>query len=540
MSRTVRYGVPLFTEGVFGKASAQDDLGLEEVGGGLLRRLIPGVIQNTPNAGYYSFYPYLLWKWEQLGGDIDRKAFAPFFRRHEAAFAVACSLHEHRDGATLSGINGANAGRRRARELNGGVGEFDLGAHAETYMDTELGGYGLFYAATLQEAQLVRGGARGLVDRVTGHGAAVARAFGEVFEQTSYAREHLHQGGMVSAESLRELGNRACLCTIPGRSDHAALLETFFGANPGSAVWEEHRRTRVQSLSLLMEFHDQRPGGDEGGLSAWRRALVEPRFSGGSAWRTTHPERRESWRAYQLRELSVLAMTTIWSLYLGELMARERATHAELVEELVSWLGEERLGFEPALPLRGADKAVAETIPDAYALARAAEPLKGEWREQPPQALCRALRVLIGLPREIAQGAPGFTELLDEGGAHRWSLAHLDRWLAARSELSVKAVASDLLDALHHQHVRVALSKVRIPNAENLRRVSGNWRDPFNFTEDDGVLRLLRTDEPFCTGARYGVGNHLLWTLGLLSSPYPPIELTPLGRSVLQENVGDA
>jgi hypothetical protein len=540
MSPGVDYGIPLFTKGVFGGISAQDDLGIEEVGAGLLRRLIPGLIQNTPNAGYYSFYPYLLWKWEQLGNSTDRKAFAPFFRRHESAFALACVLHDHRGGVKLSGINGAKASRRRARELDGGVTQLDLAAHAQKYMETELGGYGLFYAAALQEARLVRAGARGLVDRVTEQGEVVARAFAEVFEQTSYAQQHLERSGMVTLEDLRELGDHACLCTIPGRADHEPLLQTFFAAGDDSPAWEDRRHTRVESLSLLLEFHDQRPLGDDDGLPAWRRALVDPRFSSGASWGTAHPERRESWRAYQLRELSVLGLTTIWSIYLAELGGRVRATHRELVEGLLSWLTEQRLGFASTLSLREAMGVAEEVVPDAYRLALQAEPLADEWRDQPARALCRALLVLIRLPQEMAGATAGFTELLDEGGDHRWSLRYLDEWLAARAELPVEAVASDLLDALHHQHVRVALTKVRVPTAENLQRVTGNWRDPFNFTEDDGILRLLRPDEPFWSGARYAVGNHFLWTLGLLTSPESPIEVTPLGRSVIEEHAGDA
>jgi hypothetical protein len=525
MASPARYGVPLFTEGVFGRASAQDDLGVEEVGAALLRRLLPAIIQNTPNAGYYSFYPYLLWKWEELGGAVERRAFAPFFRRHEAAFAVACSLHEHRDGATLRGVNGANAGGQRARELEEGVAELDLDALAATYMDTELGGYGLFYAATLQEARLVRAGARGLVDRVTERGEAVARAFAEVFEATAYAREHLREGGTVSTEVLRELGDAACLCSVPGRGDHEPLLRTFFGPEPDSPAWEESRLTRVQSLSLLLEFHAQRPAGDEEGLAAWRRALISHRFSGGAEWETSHPERRESWRAYQLRECAVLALTTIWSLYLTELADNDGTTHGELVAELVSWLP---------------PQALSEEIESADDLALEVEPLEWEWRDAPAQAFARALRVLVRLRREIAGGAPGFTELLDEGGPERWSLRYLDGWLAAREQLPVATVAAELLDALHHQHVRVALAKVRAPTAENLTRVAGNWRDPFNFSEDDGVLRVLRRDEPFWSGARYHVGNHLLWTLGLLSSPDDAIRPTELGHRFLAENGGDA
>jgi hypothetical protein len=530
---SVQYGTPLFTSGVFGKKSAQDDLGLEEVGAGLLRRLIPGVIQNTPNAGYYAFYPYLLWKWEQLSSDIRRDAFVPFYRRHEAAYAVACALHEHRGGASLTGINGAIAARQQVREIEAGSTEVDLAAFPAEYMDTPLGGYGLFYAAALQEARLVRAGERNLVDRTSQHGSAVAHAFAQTYEKTRYFTEFF-TADAVPMEVLRELGESTCLCTIPGRSDHRLLLDTFFGTELAWPAWEERRRLRVESLSLLLEFHEQRPDGAQDDLAAWRRALLEARFSDGSAWTTAHPERLESWRAYQLREVAVLALTTIWSMYLALLGERHRATHAELAAEMTSWLDSDRVGFDPQLSLECAMEAAQQRIPTPYQLAEEVEPLLTEWRDEREQALCRAVRTLAVIPREVAHHAKGFSELLDEGGSHRWSLKHLDGWLNGRADQPFAVAASDLLDALHHQHVRVALTKVRVPSAQNLSRYKGNWRDPFNFAEDEGVLRPLRPDEPFWTGARYGVGNHLLWTLGLLASPTPPTGLTDLGRDFLR------
>lgn len=525
--------MPVFTDGLFGLPRAQDDLGIEEVGAGLLRRLIPGVIQNTPNAGYYSFYPYLLWKWEQLGGAIERKAFIPFYRRHEAALSVACALHSHRGGVELSGVNGALTSRHRARELDGGRDALDLAAHAERYMDTPLGGYGLFYAAALGDARLVTGGASGLVDRVTEHSAAVAQAFAETFEQTTYSRDYFDLGTDVPTEVLHELGDAVCLCTVPGRSDHQLLLETFFGAPLGSPAWEERRRVRVESLSLLLEFHDQRPDGAADDLAAWRRALVDPRFSDGTAWVTSHAERRESWRACQLREVAVLALTTIWSLYLAVLVDRHRARRVELIDELLSWLTEERLGLPPESTLAEVLNEVSAELPEAVDVAAEVEPLMNQWRDEPARAFCRALRVLSVLPREIDGAAAGFTELLDEGGRYRWSLLYLRDWLAARHELTVTEMAADLLEALHHQHVRVALTKVATPSARNLRRSGDRLRDPFNFAEEEGTLRPLRGDEPSWSGARYTVGNHLLWSLGLLSSPAPPIGVTDLGRQTL-------
>ena len=539
MTPPVEYGAPLFTDGVFGAASAQDDLGIEQVGAGLLGRLIPGVIQNTPNAGYYSFYPYLVWKWEQLGGDISREAFVPFYRRHESAYSVACAMHEHRDGTWLVGVNGADAAGLRAQEIGAGATELDVASHMLGYMKTPLGGYGLFYVAALREARLVTAGATGLVDRVSEHGAEVARGFAATFEQTAYAKDYF-TADVIPAGVLRELGDATCLCTVPGRSDHEQLLDTFFGGPLERPSWEERRRRRVESLSLLLEFHAQRSAGAADDLAAWRRALVEPRFSDGSAWNTSHPERLQSWRAYQLREIAVLALTTIWSLYLAELAQRQRATHTELVVELTSWLTADRLGFEPVEQLTDALTGAQVLLEDAYRLAAEAEPLTSEWRDEPEAALCRALRVLMALPREIARDAPGFTELINEGGSHKWSLKHLDTWMSARAEQTVEQAAGELLDALHHQHVRVALSKVRAPTAQSLRRYKSGWRDPFNFAEDDGVLRPLRLDEPFWTGARYAVGNHLLWSLGLLTSPRPPTELTMLGATILERHAGDA
>jgi hypothetical protein len=74
-----------------------------------------------------------LWKWEQQNGDIRRAAFIPFYRRHEAAYAVACALHGHRDGASLTGINGAIAARQQARDIEAGATEVDLSTFAAKF-----------------------------------------------------------------------------------------------------------------------------------------------------------------------------------------------------------------------------------------------------------------------------------------------------------------------------------------------------------------------------------------------------------------------
>jgi hypothetical protein len=83
-------------------------------------------------------------------------------------------------------------------------------------------------------------------------------AFARLFEGTRYFREFF-RADIVPRDVLHELGKTTCLCMIPGRDDHQVLLDVFFGEPLEDAVWEDRRRTRVESLSLFLDFHRQRP-----------------------------------------------------------------------------------------------------------------------------------------------------------------------------------------------------------------------------------------------------------------------------------------
>lgn len=166
----MQVGAPMWTVGQFQRVSAQDDLGMESVGAGLLRRLIPGVVQTTPNAGYYAFYPYLLSKWETHSESSERGEFKPFYRRQEAAYALACVLHDHR--GDLFGVQGSNKAADALREAGD---ELNVAALADVYMDSPYGGYGLFYARVLEDMQLTVSADRAAESRGSAHSSPQAR-----------------------------------------------------------------------------------------------------------------------------------------------------------------------------------------------------------------------------------------------------------------------------------------------------------------------------------------------------------------------------
>ena len=79
-------------------------------------------------------------------------------------------------------------------------------------------------------------------------------------------------------------------------------------------------------------------------------------------------------------------------------------------------------------------------------------------------------------------------------------------WLTAREQQALTQTLSDLIDELRAQHLRIATPKLS----------PTDQRDPFCFAEDNGVMRFIRGDDPFWTGARFDVLNMLLCSLGLL------------------------
>jgi hypothetical protein len=239
---------------------------------------------------------------------------------------------------------------------------------------------------------------------------------------------------------------------------------------------------------------------------------------------TGHTDTQESWRAYQLREAEVYVLTTVWSTYLDRLAALQPVTRAELTGDLVAALDWAQVGLETATLVSDGRDLSADLLPDGQAIIDHTHALADE-ADDPGAQLAHAVLVLLALVRAAEDETAGFAELVDEGGPGRWSLAFLSAWVARRRDWTLDELARDLLDALHDLHVRVAVEKMSLTDS----------RDPFCVSEDDGVLTLVRPDDPFWTGARFWVANHLLWTLDLLDDRSGDARLTARGRQIALE-----
>ena len=377
----------------------------------------------------------------------------------------------------------------------------------------------------LQDIRLTQVGARGLVDRVTERGEALAHAFAAEFEQTRYYRDFFAED-VVPTDVLADLGETMCLCAIPGRADHPALVNVFFGDPESEPIWEASRQIRVRSLGIHLAYHQQRPEAQPASRSDFRAAIAGRAFADGSPLEFEDEETKSAWRAYQLRECETLVFTAVWSWYLRRLLEEVHPmTHAALRDLLVAETVWPEAELVSNTTLGAARTRAKSLIPEGSALVRWVEPFAGAPGDRVGAWLGLAVVALLAIDEEANEADPTLQGLRDDGGAYRWSLKRLNQWLVAHEDASVAQVLGDLIDELRAQHLAVATAKLS----------DTDRRDPFCIAEDNGLVRVIRPDEPFWTGARFGVVLTLLWSLGLIEGPVGDYRPTAMGTKLLRQ-----
>ncbi|MHB8471233.1 MAG: hypothetical protein ACYDCH_15995, partial [Gaiellaceae bacterium] len=336
----------------------------------------------------------------------------------------------------------------------------------------------------LEAVRLTKPGAYQMADRATDRGRNLADAFARTFEHTRYYREFF-EADVVPVEVLRDLGDHVCLCTIPGRSDHEVLLDVFVGDAEQELAWESLRQRRIKSFSLHLTYHRDRPDDQPGNVDAFRATIASGRFSDGSPLSTPFEEIQNSWVAYQMRECQTLTLTALWSWYLQRLQETYPTTHVELRDALCGEADWQACALDGAEPLTQARSHAQEQLPDGRAIVDAVAAFTQTPNGQFGSWLATSLVALLAIDGEAAREESGISELRNDGGSARWSLAHMHDWLTIREQQTLTEALRDLIDELRAQHLRMATPKLS----------PTDQRDPFCFAVDNGVMRVIRGDD---------------------------------------------
>jgi hypothetical protein len=530
----------------------RDHLGLGSVSSDqILPRLSPGINVLTTHPRYHSFYAFLLdefWRQDRVRSQI---AWMEFFRPREFIFSVGvflCDRPEHREGI-------AAVGSRKTEPLaNQRLPVYDTRTH---YIDSELGGYGLYYRSVMAELGLIFPGGPGFpypIDVPTEQGKRAAELFRQAIQHTRYYHDYFdHDVAEVPIGIIQDYIRHACLCQlqVPTAPDHTFLLDTFLHGG-GEQLAFVRRETFRLLLDIAIQTQERSVDQD-----TFRQLLYFQAAENGAIY---HPQPSvetayKRWRLYQAREYYAFALNALWKylctwgvdqggdmhpLPLGHFWQHLRealdfnalATHLRLpapalgaddsFADLLQWIqtvvGSDQAGFDAVCTL---DAPIQEQKLYRLALGKSTEP---HVMVAGMILLLSLIYLRFGRPERWRDPAWEISRLGQDG---RLSLADFIQTLRRRLErrsTTLREVTQWLYDDyIILQHQLVAASK----SPENT----------FRFQREGNRLRFYHLENPLgFMDSRFGALSTIVQELGLCGDLAQPVHpLTAEGQLLLAE-----
>jgi hypothetical protein len=528
---------PRWTEKLYRPSGGQDHLGLGSVSSDrVLPKLAPGINVLTVHPRYWSFYTFVLDEFWRRDLPRTRRAFVEFYRPCEAIFAVGaqlCDQPEHNRYGRLRGVVGAQKAAPYADQ------EPEAFDPQFGYMESDLGGYGLYYATTIAAMGLIAPAIAGTnlsFDAPTPEGRIVAAGFRAAVADTSYYQEYFADPTRpVPAAVVRDYIRRACLCQLQTDTapDRELLRDVFLHAGA-----EDTATTRRATLRFLLDLAHQSDGIplDE---DAFRQLIYFRAHPDGA---TYHPragiERTaRRWRLYQAREYYAYALNRLWAYLcawgLDESVGGSRAVplarlweHTEAALDFASLAAD----FGLADPGFSATTPIVEVAAWAEEVAGVAGTLDDGWDVQAPlhehelywwsrgsgpgPATLPGMAVVLllvasrlGAPATAGDHAQDW-DLVTEGGVARLAMSRF--FVQLRRRMMAQDTMAELLGWLYRdyvirQHQQVAVTK--LPD------------DTYRFRREGDRLRFFQQHaEAFMNSSRFDALATTIHELGFVEA----------------------
>ena len=551
---------PHWTERSLTPGGSRDALGIETLSETILADLLPGINNQTRNARYYSFWA---WALRDLIRDSDathtQQGFYVWLRRRESTLILAYLWHDCR-----AGVAGTEQGNK-----------FWLGGEPASYpldwkslISVNGGAYELYYRGALEEMNITARSEGSLHDNLTDSiGLALADAYGASVAPSQYVQDHL-SADRLGIKMIQDFAGFGCLCQLSGHDgERQALIDAFFRFDSP----DRFAVRRLFSLGLFLDIIDQ-SGGASLTEAEFRVTLYFWGFGNSHAYkpRANALVPAQRWRVFQLRQYFVLAIESLWALFLGRIQA-EALRGPEYMGWLLRELDLQKLAGDFNITLPDSDpqslsvQAFFEAVRDASPTG-ALEPGHAGWQsrlnEHDLSLPMRQSNTASDVPVRAGHALLMLTLMywrsqtwVDQPG---WDYASL-RFAAGRLPLQgyLRHVErsfeegwslSQWLGWLHMnyiwlQHRRVSLAKM-------MSRL--NWKekqetDKFEIVDDladeassllespgEPLFRGLGTDEPKMNGPRFPSALRILSDLSLIESTAKGgYRLLPDGQALL-------
>jgi hypothetical protein len=305
----------------------------------VIGRLLPGILALSERARYFSFYAYLLQRYEDLRRTPTNRALQNYVRARDYEYALAVRLCPNHCGSSAVGAN--NASRATA-------------THPASYergisVDSDGGGYGLYYGSPMTRLGIVApaGTLMGEVPtpvdvvRRPGRAIALAQAFGQAIADTRYVTEgFIDNDEPIPEDVLVDYASKACLCRLVDFPQERDLLRQVL-LEPDSSVDPAEVRARREGIALFLDLlsRDKDVGTSDEDLrrATWRAFVETPRITGAAYTRTL-----SRWAVVAAGHWAQMALMIVWRNAGPALLNRDTGaglTHEELasaINELAS------------------------------------------------------------------------------------------------------------------------------------------------------------------------------------------------------------
>jgi hypothetical protein len=408
-----------------------------------------------------------------------------------------------------------------------------------SYMDSDLGGYGLYYATTIAAMGLIAPALAGTnlsFDAPTPEGRIVADGFRSAVADTVYYRDYFADSSRpVPYEVVRDYIRRACLCQLQTAAapDRELLRDVFLHAGA-----EDAATTRRATLRFLLDLAHQSDGTrlDE---DDFRQLIYFRAHPDGATYSPQGGIERTArrWRLYQAREYYAYALNRLWAYLcawgldasVGGSRAVPLATlweHTEAALDFASLAANSGIadpGFSATTP-------IVEVATWAGEVANVAGTLNDGWDVQAPlhehalywwsrgsgagpttlpgmAVLLLLVAARLGSPATAADHAMDW-DLVTEGGVARLAMSRFFVQLRRRS--MAQETIGELLGWLYRdyvirQHQQVAVTK--LPD------------DTYRFRREGDRLRFFQQRaEAFMNSSRFDALSTTVQELGFVQA----------------------
>lgn len=516
-------------------------------------QLLPGITNVTDRARYYSFYPWLIWSFDQRYEKDDAAKFVEFFRRADCLFTLISERHARITDRDNERHGIAMVGRIQLTQaldrLESGeplrLSQYTAQELPFRYFKNPMGGLSQYYAGTLSDLKLMDASAKPWIRYTKELGIPLA-------EQVNASIEPDRFWSVIESDNVRleDIDALAafCACRLPQSVDECRTLTDLYFDR--TKIYDQEGIQRKRSLGLILNLAQSLSEGHDLTEQVFRVCTYSGALPGQTAW--VIPESLQStlacWAIYQRNDLLSIACQTVLGLALRELEPQDAASKITYgsVEIFAETFSKGRAVSAVAEKLNTSSFAsyldrLAETVPplgswenEAHEFQIALRMLTSWSRGDDTETLVEAsvsLLALLAFRDDLSLSPYGGVAMPPEAlNDYPINLASFRTRVATWRSMSFAEFFADLVTWCLNTHLRVALRKLR-----------QTGRSTFHMRPSERGLEVVgEIPPPANTTPRFRQAVQILRDIGALtrdlSKPNHQTRLSDVGAGLLEES----